>query len=158
MVTVDNLDLMHSDSDEEATQKSANQKMRESFQAVNTFVRQATNQGENPELITAIKNAMKKGIDNEVLIQSLQRQVKANLKTIHTELGQIHTRDQTATQKIVRDEMYGQFQQNNIGITKRLDELKAFVKRQLSNASAGVPDATPQNSVVTATDFEEFKT
>lgn len=39
MVTVDNLDLLNSDSDEEATQRSANEKMRSSFQAVSTFVR-----------------------------------------------------------------------------------------------------------------------
>jgi uncharacterized protein YggU (UPF0235/DUF167 family) len=67
--------------------------MKKSFQAVNSFVRQATNQGMSPELVKSVETNMKKGIANEQAIQALQKELKLNVKSVRMELGQIKTRD-----------------------------------------------------------------
>ena len=78
-------------------------------------------------------------------------------QSLRTEIGQFSTRESTETQQIVREQMYYEFKKNNILVTKRLEEIKAFVKRQVVNAQAGNPDPGLHEGVVTTTDFEQFR-
>ena len=72
------------------------------------------------------------GISNQEAIANLSRDLKIFQSDIRTELGQFKVRNDVEIQQKVREEMYDQIKQNNIGITKRIEELKAQLKRQLS--------------------------
>ena len=104
----------------------------QSFQDMNRYVSQATQKGHNQELLAGIKDSLQLGVQNQEDIKALRRELNTKIGSIKTEIGQFQVKQDLAIHQNVRAEMYEQIKQNNVSITKRIEEQKALLKRQLS--------------------------
>lgn len=72
------------------------------------------------------------GVSNQEAIAKLNKSLQKGLGDVRAEINQNKIRADLDIQQSVRSEMYDQIKQNNIGVTKRIEELKAQIKRQLN--------------------------
>lgn len=83
-------------------------------------------------LLDGLREALHLGVQNQEEIRALKKELTTKIGNVYTELGQFQVKQDIVIQQSVREEMYEQIKQNNIAITKRIEELKALTKRQLT--------------------------
>ena len=76
-------------------------------------------------------NILEQSNKNENSIENLERELKNRVNSLNIEIRQIRTKNEMDLQQSVRAEMYEQIKSNNIGVTKRMNDMQINVKKQL---------------------------
>ena len=66
---------------------------------------------------------MQIGVHNQAKIASVEKELMKMINNLNTEFTQFKVRSDLEITQSVRQEMYEQIKQNNIGVTKRITEL-----------------------------------
>ena len=73
--------------------------------------------------MNGIKDAMQIGVRNQDKIAAVEKELLKMISDLSAEFTQFKVRSDLEITQSVRQEMYEQIKQNNIGVTKRITEL-----------------------------------